>query len=171
MSLKQCPECKATVETSKAYCPDCGTPMDEEEKREGFSEFDSLGRTQNLSKTTQFRLLEQFNISSIFTPPQVNENQPKADQNEVKANDVKAEVKATPVNGHQQAQIKPKQPGSAMPKPENVINLKAVNDPKAGSAPASNKNLYYILGGILLFFVLTFIGISILGILRYYGVI
>ncbi len=73
MSLKQCSGCEAMVDASKAYCPDCGTPMDEEEKRTGSSEFDSLMKTQQVSKTTQFRLIKQFNLSSIFTAPKIDD--------------------------------------------------------------------------------------------------
>jgi len=149
MSLKQCPECEAMIDAAKAYCPDCGTSMDEEQKRVGSSEFDSLGKTQRLSKTTQFRLLEQLNLSSIFSPPQTGENESKA---------VETDVKIVQPNVGQQARIKPKQPETAAAKPENVINLTAENDRKTGDASNSNKRLYFVLGGIiLLFFVLALI--------------
>jgi len=156
MSLKQCPECEATVDEAKAYCPDCGTPMESEQKRVGSSEFDSLGQTQRLSKTTQFRLLEQFNLSSIFSPPPRGENESKAVEND---------VKVVQPSGSQQAQIKPKQLDNAAPKPEKVINLTAENQQKTGDASNPNKKLYFVLGVILLFFVLTLIGVIILGIL------
>ena len=148
MSFRQCPECEATVDAAKAYCPDCGTPMDEEQKRVGSSEFDSSGKTQRLSKTTQFRLMEQLNLSSFFAPPQMGEKESKA---------VETDVKVVQPSGRQQAQIKPIQPETAA-KPKNVINLTAEKDRKTGDASNPNKRLYFILGGIiLLFFGLAFI--------------
>jgi hypothetical protein len=78
MSFKQCPGCRAQVAESKAYCPDCGAPMDEEQKREGSSEFDSQMKTQNLKTSDQFRLLEQLNNSTFFNlqPKGAQESKP-----------------------------------------------------------------------------------------------
>lgn len=72
MSSTQCSVCKATVDAAKAYCPECGAAMDEEEKRTSFSEFDQLMKTQNINSTTHFRLMEQFKLSTVFKPPQAS---------------------------------------------------------------------------------------------------
>lgn len=66
MDLKQCTGCQSMVDSQKAYCPDCGAPMDEEQKRESSSEFDNLAKTQNLNSTMQKQLLENLNLSFIF---------------------------------------------------------------------------------------------------------
>lgn len=69
MSLKQCSGCEAMVEESKAFCPDCGMAVDEEQKRIRPSEYDSLVKTKPVSQTTQFKLAEHFKLSSAFAPP------------------------------------------------------------------------------------------------------
>jgi hypothetical protein len=66
MSLKQCPGCAAMVPVSKAYCPDCGAAMDEEQLREAASEYESQSKTQNLNSTSQLLLLEEFNLSNFY---------------------------------------------------------------------------------------------------------
>lgn len=73
MNLRKCPACQASVDAQKAYCPDCGAPMDEELERSGSSEFDSMMRTQNISRTTQFRLMEDFNLSAVFNTKDLEE--------------------------------------------------------------------------------------------------
>ncbi len=73
MNSRKCPACQATVDALKAYCPDCGAAMDEELERSGSSEFDSMMRTQNISRTTQFRLMEDFNLSAVFNTKDLEE--------------------------------------------------------------------------------------------------
>lgn len=68
MSLKQCSGCATMVDETKAFCSNCGNPMDDEQKRTGSSEFDALAKTQNLSATRHLEILEQFNLSMIFAP-------------------------------------------------------------------------------------------------------
>jgi hypothetical protein len=53
------------VAESKAYCPDCGAPMDAEQDRFASSAFDIQMKTENISPTTQFRLLEELNQSTL----------------------------------------------------------------------------------------------------------
>lgn len=65
------------VDETKAYCPDCGSPMDEEQRRSGSSEYDSLMKTQNINLTSQLKLIEDFNLSSVFTPPKDADEQPE----------------------------------------------------------------------------------------------
>lgn len=74
MDLKECTGCRAMVDSQKAYCPDCGTPMDEEQRRESTSEFDNLAKTQNLNSTMQQQFLDNLNLSFIFAKKDLAES-------------------------------------------------------------------------------------------------
>lgn len=140
MSFNKCPGCDATVEASKAYCLECGAPMDEERKNSDSSEFDSLMQTQNINRTNQFRLIEQFNLSSIFSAPK-NVNESNAVENETKP------VSANPQRETQNNQRKTE---SIALKPQ--IEDSAASK-KTEAAFNSNKRLYVALGVGLFFLV------------------
>lgn len=160
MSFVQCSGCEADVEITKAYCPDCGMPMDEEQKRIGSSEFDSLMKTQNLSSTTQFRLMEQFNLSKVFKLPK-DVNETKAVKNELRA--VENEVKAVP-NVPPVTHIGQNQPDSSS-EIKNKSKLAAKINQLFGSDSDSKTLLYVTVGVVLLFFVLALISVIILSVL------
>ncbi len=85
MSSVQCSGCDAMVDPAKAYCPDCGMPMDEEQQRDELSEFDSLLGTVD------------------YVPDDVND--PKAVENK---------VKSVPLNVPSETRIEPKQPDNRL---------------------------------------------------------
>lgn len=158
------------VDLSKAYCPDCGTAMDEEQGRDGSSEYDSLMQTRNLNQTAHLKLLEQFNLSSVFRLPPEDVDAPKVEENEPKP----AKFDRQP-----EVHIRPKQPENIVSVPKNSDNIKPENandiKPKiAGDAvietppvienvPDSKKSLYIVLGAVLLLSGLALIFIVILG--------
>lgn len=143
MDFIQCSECEATVDEAKAYCPECGAAMDEEEKRAGISEFDSLMKTQNISSTTQFRLMEQFNLSTIFKMPKPTK------------------VEEKQKTGTSQPDEKPK--GQTLSEQTHKKTVPVVKDKKAESDTSnSNKKLYFVLAAVSLFFVLALISVIIL---------
>ncbi len=145
------------VEVSKAYCPNCGTPMDEEQKRDGSSEYDSLIKTQQVSKTTQFKLLEHFKLSSTFDPPQKD----AGESNEVENDGKSAQLNVQPVTYDT-----PKQPDTAVPQLGSEFNPIADKDASIDSNSKSDKNFYIVAGGIILFFLfLALMSAVILGIL------
>ncbi len=160
MSLKQCSVCEAMVEVSKAYCPNCGTPMDEEQKRDGSSEYDSLMKTQQVSKTTQFKLLEHFNLTSAFAPPKIDASESSEVENEGKSVQLNAQP-ALPVT-----YITPKQPDTAESQLRSEFNPVANKDASIDSNSKSDKKFYIVAGGIILFFLfLAIISVVFLGIL------
>lgn len=81
MSFVTCLSCDAKVDPAKAYCPDCGMPMDEEDQRDELSEFDSLLGTVD------------------YVPDNVNE--PKAVENK---------IESVLLNEPSEMPIEPKQP-------------------------------------------------------------
>ncbi len=60
MGLKKCEKCGEAVEEAKAFCPECGNPFVEEEKREGSSEFDNYAGTINFSKSVYKMMLSDI---------------------------------------------------------------------------------------------------------------
>lgn len=151
------------VDTSKAYCPDCGTAMDEEQERDEVSEYDSLMQTRNLNPTAHLKLLEQFNLSSVFRLPPEDADEPKV---------VESEVKPAKFDSQPETHIRPKQPENVESAPKNTDSIKPKNaDAVAVNSPPivedvpknSKKNQYIVLGAVLLLFGLALIFITILG--------
>ena len=151
------------VDTSKAYCPDCGTAMDEEKGREGVSEYDSLMQTRNLNATAHLKLLEQFNLSSVFRLPPEDADEPEAVENE---------IKPTKIENEPETHIKAKQPENILSVPEssNDIKPKNIDDAAAINTPLvienvqnSKKTPYIVLGAVLLLFGLALLFIIVSG--------
>lgn len=140
------------VDVSKAYCPDCGSPMDEEQKRAGSSEYDSLMKTQQISKTTQFKLSEYFNQSSGSVQPQSDNG---------KLNEVENERKSVVVN------LQPIAPVSEIISTQSGSEVNRNADVKAyvneNSKP--NKIIYIVIGSIILILFLALVLLGILGFL------
>ncbi len=162
MSFVQCSGCEAEVDITKAYCPDCGMPMDEEQKRKGSSEFDSVMKTQNLSPTTQYRLMEQFNLSTVFKLPK-DANESKAVENNEPAA-VENKVESVPLNVPPETRIEPKPPENKS-EIENKSKLVAKINQLFGGDSDSKTLLYVTFGVVSLFLVLALISVIILGIL------
>ena len=166
MSLKQCSGCEEMVDESKAYCPDCGTPMDEEQRRSNeASEFDSLMKTQNINVTSHLKMIEQFNLSSVFTPPQVAE-EPATAKKEPSA--VKRETKTVQLQAIPETSTK--QPDSTAFNSERESSLSSNNNAVVSNTPNSNKTALYIVGGVmLLLLALGFAAAVTFGILNWYN--
>jgi hypothetical protein len=164
MSLKQCSGCQEMVEESKAYCPDCGTPMDEEQKRNGSSEYDSLMKTQNINVTSHLKMIEQFNLSSVFTPPKTTDEsgtvkkEPAAAKRETKT----IQLQAIP-------ETNTGQPYKTVSNPEKKNNLSSNNNAVSGNEANSKKTLYIVGGIVLLFLALAVAAAVTFGILYWYN--
>ena len=165
MSLKQCSGCAEMVDESKAYCPDCGTPMDEEQRRSNeASEFDSLMKTQNINVTSHLKMIEQFNLSSAFPPPQVAD-EPAAAKKEPGA--VKRETKTVQLQAI--PEISTKQPHNTAFKSEQESSLSSNRNAVAGNTSDSKKTLYIVGGLVLLLLALGFAAAVTFGILYWFN--
>ncbi len=159
MSLIQCPGCAATVEASKSYCPECGAPMEEELENNSASEFDSMMRTQNINKTTQLRMLEEFNLSGFFQTP-TGADEPALVETE-------PDAPAPPIQ-RQEPLFDPSKTQTIILSPQ--IELPATAAKKPEVAANSNKKLFVVLGAGLVFFILIVVGLVIAGLLyRFYS--
>ena len=160
MSFNQCSGCQAMVDESKAYCPDCGLPMDEEQKRVGSSEYDSFMKTQQISKTTQFKLSEHFNQSDSSVPPPKDADKPSEFGNQRKSVVLNLQPIAPVADAiPQQSETIPPQWGSAS---DPVADKNASVD----SSSRSNKKVYLIAGGVIsLLLFLALIALVIIGFL------
>jgi hypothetical protein len=153
------------VDESKAYCPDCGTPMDEEQRRSNeASEFDSLMKTQNVNVTSHLKMIEQFNLSSVFTPPQVaDEPAAKKETGAVKRETKTVQLQAIP-------EISAKQPDNTAFKSEKQSSLSSNNNAVVSNTANTNKTTLYIVGGIvLLLMALGFAAAITFGILSWFN--
>jgi len=165
MSLKQCSGCEEMVDESKAYCPDCGTPMDEEQRRSNeASEFDSLMKTQNINVTSHLKMIEQFNLSSVFTPPQVAE-EPATAKKEPGA--VKRETKTVQLQAIPETSTK--QPDSTAFNSERESSLSSNNNAVVSNTSDSKKTLYIVGGIVLLLLALGFAAAVTFGVLYWYN--
>jgi hypothetical protein len=152
------------VDESKAYCPDCGTPMDEEQRRNGSSEYDSLMKTQNINVTSHLKMIEQFNLSSVFTPPQVTDESGAAKK---EPGIVRSETKTV----HLQAipEISTKQTVNTAFKSEKESSLSSNNNAVAVNTSDSKKTLYIVGGIVLLLLALGFAAAVTFGILSWFN--
>ncbi|MCY7374742.1 MAG: hypothetical protein LH472_02065 [Pyrinomonadaceae bacterium] len=159
MSFKQCSGCAATVDVSKAYCPECGAPMDEEQKRTGASEYDSLMKTQQISRTTQFKLSEYFNQSPNLAQPK-DTGQSNEAGNERKSVVFNLQSIAPPAN------VTSQKPENVAPQTGNESNRIADRKASVEDASKSQKKAQVVFVGIILLFLfLALIVVIILGIL------
>lgn len=160
MSLIQCPGCAATVDASKSYCPECGAPMEEELQSDSNSEFDSMMRTQNINKTTQLRMLEEFNLSGFFQIPKEPEESKQIENKPV--------MPAPPIQ-RQEPLFDPNKTQTIILTPQNEFPAAATTKkPEVAANP--NKKLFVALGAGLLFFILFVVGLIIIGLLyRFYS--
>ncbi len=125
--------------------------MEEELKSNSSSEFDSMMRTQNINKTAQLRMLEDFNLSGIFT---------KKDISEADTSDTEAFVPPT----RPEIKFDPGKTQTIILKPE--IEIPAAKKPEA--AFNSDTKLYFVIGAGLVLIGLGFVVMLILGVLFYY---
>lgn len=161
------------VAESKAYCPDCGAPMDEEQKRSDSYELDSQRKTENLSPSNQFRLFEQLNLSSFFNFKPPNSNEFKTVENEVtqvQLNSTENQPKLVQFNPFDDltntnhiippaaAKINTIPPTNIAVEPQNKSDLPITNNATIGNAPNSRKT-FYIVGGIIIVFLFFIIAI------------
>ena len=68
MSHLQCKKCGANVLEAKAFCPECGGAMVDEEVRQHTSEHDSYDATVNLSKSGYNLMLSEMNLNISDAP-------------------------------------------------------------------------------------------------------
>jgi hypothetical protein len=68
MAHVQCKKCGANVLEAKAFCPECGGAMVDEEVRQHTSEHDSYAQTMNLSKSGYNLMLSEMNLNISDAP-------------------------------------------------------------------------------------------------------
>lgn len=68
MAHLQCKKCGANVLEAKAFCPECGGAMVDEEVRQHTSEHDSYAETVNLSKSGYNLMLSEMNLNISDAP-------------------------------------------------------------------------------------------------------
>jgi hypothetical protein len=68
MAHLQCKKCGANVLEAKAFCPECGGAMADEEVRQHTSEHDSYAETVNLSKSGYNLMLSEMNLNISDAP-------------------------------------------------------------------------------------------------------
>src|SRR5437667_8470313 len=73
MAERQCEKCGEMVDAVRAFCPSCGSPFVEEEKREQQSKYERLDHTMQMGKTmyNQMRSDMGLNISKPETEKRV----------------------------------------------------------------------------------------------------
>lgn len=64
MNQRQCAKCDSMVDAAKAFCPDCGEPMDAEQEREGTTEFDQHPATVQFSDSDFGRLMQKMDLDT-----------------------------------------------------------------------------------------------------------
>jgi hypothetical protein len=68
MSHVQCKKCGANVLEAKAFCPECGGAMVDEQVRRHTSEHESYDATVNLSKSGYNLMLSEMNLNISDAP-------------------------------------------------------------------------------------------------------
>lgn len=63
MGLKKCDKCDEMVDEAKAFCPGCGSPFIEEEKRPDVSSFERLDNTVQLGNTMYNQMLSDMGLN------------------------------------------------------------------------------------------------------------
>jgi uncharacterized membrane protein YvbJ len=64
MSLKKCEKCGEDVDVAKAFCPECGNPFVDEEKREEATEFEKHAGTMVFSKSAYNMMLGKMDLDT-----------------------------------------------------------------------------------------------------------
>ncbi len=68
MDQRQCAKCDSLVDVSKAFCPDCGSSMDAEKKREVASEFDLQPETMHMSESGYEMMMQKMDLDTSESP-------------------------------------------------------------------------------------------------------
>lgn len=68
MSHVDCKRCGASVPETKAFCPECGGALVDEQVRQHASEHDSYDATVNLSKSGYNLMLSEMNLNISDAP-------------------------------------------------------------------------------------------------------
>lgn len=67
MEQRQCTSCNAMVGATKAFCPECGNPMEQEEQRISLSDIDKLTITYRLDEEQFWQMLKEMKLSPEAT--------------------------------------------------------------------------------------------------------
>lgn len=72
---RQCSSCSAIVEAAKAFCPECGTPMEPEEQRVSPADIDKLTRTFRIDEDRFRQMLKEMKLSPEETVAVIRQTQ------------------------------------------------------------------------------------------------
>lgn len=68
MAERQCEKCGEFADHAKAFCPACGAPFIEEEKRSGVSDYDAMDSTVQLGQTMYNQMLSDMGLNVSKAP-------------------------------------------------------------------------------------------------------
>lgn len=68
MSLKKCEKCGEDVDVAKAFCPECGNPFVQEEKRQEATEFEKQAGTVAFSNSVFNMMLGKMDLDTSRVP-------------------------------------------------------------------------------------------------------
>ncbi|CAN5581297.1 hypothetical protein BH18ACI1_BH18ACI1_01660 [soil metagenome] len=63
MEQKQCLVCNAMVDETKAFCPECGNPLETEQQRQESNEISGMSQTFRLDDDSFKQMLKDMNLS------------------------------------------------------------------------------------------------------------
>lgn len=63
MEQIQCPACSAMVDQTKAFCPECGNPIEPEKQREESNEMSGMSQTFRLDDESFKQMLKEMKLS------------------------------------------------------------------------------------------------------------
>jgi hypothetical protein len=76
MSLKKCEKCGEDVDIAKAFCPECGNPFVDEEKRQEATEFEKHAGTMVFSKSAYNMMLGKMDLDTSRSPEEEKQENP-----------------------------------------------------------------------------------------------
>jgi hypothetical protein len=70
MAERQCEKCGEMVDSARAFCPSCGGPLVEEEKREQQSNYEKMDKTVQMGNTMYGQMLSDMGLNISKPQPE-----------------------------------------------------------------------------------------------------